>query len=299
MGDRIIGLTLRLLVGACGCAAGAVCAYAAFSNGKLVDPGEAGPMFGVGFAAVVFFSWLMLPVASWCARLGAYGKAWTAKACWVLALVFVLANAIVFASSHRVETVEGRGLAMDGYADAKADKARAIAELDGMKRDELWAASSSCANATTKKERSFCANVQSAQGRIQAASDKIALGRPGAKDAGAETLAWVIGGDAAKVGRAWPVFIGVILELVACAALKFTLSPWAPKAKAATLETAPLKPAVQEQTPIDLTAAAKALAARPRKRRAPRLSRALLPPPSAGDEQAPPPRRRSRQTVKA
>jgi transposase-like protein len=226
-----------------------------------MDKGDAGWWFGIGFTAIVCLSWLMWPLASWCARLGAYDRSRLLKAAWVPMFFFVIGNAIMFTAQHRTETVSGKTVAIDGYEAAKVDKARMVAELDTLKTNSRWAASQGCTNATAQKSKDFCDGVKALQGRIQAAQAKIETGRPGSADAGAETLAWVLQGDAKKIGLAWPVYIAIMLELAATLALKFALSPWTPKGAQAPVSNDTQDTVVQEaaQATPDALAQVKAL----------------------------------------
>lgn len=228
MGNIIVGTLLRLLVSVCGAAAGAVCVYTAGENGRLLDAGEAGRFFGLGFMAIVVFSWTAWPLASWCARLGASAWSLGLKLAWIPLFIFVVSNAIMFTASHRVETVEGKGHVIEAYDGAKESRSRLLGELVTLKANPAWEASKAC-TARAKGSKVLCEQKAQLESRIQAAEAIIAKGKPGAKDAGAETLAWVIQGDAAKVGRAWPVYIAVMLEMVASLAFKLALSPWSPK----------------------------------------------------------------------
>jgi hypothetical protein len=89
-----------------------------------------------------------------------------------------------------------------------------------------------------------------------------------------------------------------MLELAASLSMKLALSPWTPRHKAVTLKALAIEPAVREQTPIDLAAAAKLLASRPRKPRRPKLGRALLAASAAGEDGIPLSSKRERQTLR-
>ncbi len=215
MGNDIKRHTLCLLIAAGGCVAGAYSAYAAFTNGKLLAEGSAGLMFGLAFAAVVIVSWLMLPWADKRAEEGSHRDAWLWRVSWLLALVFVLANSIAYAVHYRTEMTENRGLKIDAYERARQMETLATAEMNGLRTNPRWEATSGCSNVTAGKSRLFCERVQSAQARIEAAEALLLKGRPAAKDAGAETLAWVLNADESKVRRSLPIFWSLILELIA------------------------------------------------------------------------------------
>lgn len=230
-GNAIIGGTLRLLTGACGIAAGAVCAYTAYHNGLNMDPGEAGQWFGYGFLAIVCGSWLLWPLAGHMKLLGNDAWATGLKVAWVAAMLFVIGNAIMYTASHRTEAVEGRGLVIDRYTEAKAEKTRLFEELNLLKQNPAWEESKGC-TLRIKGGKRLCDSKATLEAKIDAQNAILKAGKPGSKDAGAETLAWVLNADASKVGRAWPIYIAVMLEMMASLMMKLALSPWAPAATA-------------------------------------------------------------------
>jgi hypothetical protein len=215
MGNNIKRHTLCLLIAAGGCVAGAYSAYAAFENGKLISGGSAGLMFGLAFGAVVVVSWLMLPWADKRAEEGSHRDAWLWRFSWLLALGFVLANSIAYAVHYRSEMTETRGLRIDAYERARQVEAMATAEMSGLRMNPRWQITSGCSNVTAEKSKAYCAMVHNAQAKIEAAEAQLVQGRPATKDAGAETIAWVLGVEEAKVRRALPIFWSLILELMA------------------------------------------------------------------------------------
>ncbi len=215
MGNNIKRHTLSLLIAAGGCVAGAYSAYAAFSNGKWITDGVAGTMFGLAFAAVVIISWIMLPWADRRAEEGSHGDAWLWRASWLMALGFVLANSVVYTVHYRTEMTENKGLKIDAYERARQVEAMAITEINELRTNPRWDLTSGCSNVTAEKSRLYCERVHDAQERIQSAEAVLGQGRPAAKDSGAETLAWVLSADEAKVRRSLPIFWAVILELIA------------------------------------------------------------------------------------
>jgi hypothetical protein len=110
---------------------------------------------------------------------------------------------------------ETRGLRIDAYERARQVEALATAEITGLRTNPRWQITSGCSNATAEKSKAYCAMVHNAQAKIEAAEAQLVQGRPGTKDAGAETIAWVLGVDEAKVRRALPIFWSLILELMA------------------------------------------------------------------------------------
>ncbi len=215
MGNNTKRQALGLLIAAGGCVAGAYSAYAAFSNGKLITDGVPGTMFGLAFAAVVIISWIMLPWADKRAAEGSYRDAWLWRASWLMALGFVLANSILYTAHYRTEMTEIKDLQIETHERARQLEALATAELSKLRTNPRWEATSACSNVTAAKSRLYCDQVRDAQARIQSAGLILKQGRPASKDAGSETLAWVLSGDEAKIRRGLPIFWAVILELIA------------------------------------------------------------------------------------
>ncbi len=215
MGNNHKRHALSLLIAAGGCVAGAYSAYAAFSNGKLITDGAPGTMFGLAFAAVVIISWIMLPWADKRAEEGSHRDAWLWRASWFLALGFVLANSILYTVHYRTEMTESKGLRIDAYERAQRVEALATSELNELRTNSRWDMTNGCSNVTAPKSKQYCEQVQEAQARVQSAEAILGHGRPAAKDAGADTLAWVLSADEAKVRRSLPIFWAVILELIA------------------------------------------------------------------------------------
>jgi hypothetical protein len=245
---QILEGVLRTSTIAVGLGAGAVCAYTAYHNGLAMAPGDAGQWFGYGFLAIVGGSWLMWPIASFMAYLGNKSWAFGLKAAWVIAMLFVTGNSIMYTAYHRSETVEGRGQVMERYDDARKAKDAYLEEIQLLKKNPVWERSMSC---TRRARGSWRLCKRKAElDRLIAAKDVILqAGKPGSKDAGAETLAWVLSGDASKVGRAWPVYIAIMLELTASLFLKLALSPWdvAPKAGEKQKEETEEEPGTEEE----------------------------------------------------
>ncbi len=241
---------LSLLIAAGGCIAGAYSAFAAYSNGETLAGGTAGAMFGLAFAAVVIISWIMLPWADRRAEEGSYRDAWLWRVSWLLALGFVLANSIAYCAHYRTEMTETKGRLIDAYDRAQRAEAEASAELKGLQLNFRWEATSGCSNVTAPKSMHYCERMREAQSRAEAARAALAQGRPGAKDAGAETLGWVFGVDEAKVRRSLPIFWAVILELIASLCMREAFATLRPNAGASRLRTGPaLRPSMQTGVP--------------------------------------------------
>ncbi len=205
---------LSLLIAAGGCVAGAYSAYAAFSNGRVISDGTAGTMFGLAFGSVVLISWIMLPWADKRAEEGSYRDAWLWRGSWLLALGFVLANSIAYCAHYRTEMTEVKGLQIETYQRAQSIESLATAQLERLRTNSRWIKTSGCSN-IPEKSRRYCELVRETETRLRSAQETLAQGRPASKDAGAEILAWVLGGDEAKIRRSLPIFWAVILELIA------------------------------------------------------------------------------------
>jgi hypothetical protein len=219
---------LSILIAVGGCVVGSYSAFAAFANGQLIADGVAATIFGVAFAAVVVISWIMLPVADLRFDEGARRDAWLWRGSWLLALGFVLANSIVFSAHYRTEVTEVKGLQIEAYERAQRAETLAAAELQSLRTNTRWEATSGCSNVTAPKSKAYCERVHDTQSRIESAQTILVHGRPVANDAGAQTLAWVLGGDEAKVGRSLPIFWAVVLELMASLCMKNAFSSLRP-----------------------------------------------------------------------
>jgi hypothetical protein len=229
---------LSLLIAAGGCVAGAYSAYAAFSNGVLITDGIAGTMFGLAFAAVVIISWIMLPWADRRAEEGYRRDAWLWRASWLMALGFVLANSIVYTVHYRTEMTEAKGLKIETHERARQIEALAAAELNGLRTNPRWEATSGCSNVTATRSRQYCEQVRGVQARLQSAGAILSQGRPASKDAGSETLAWVLSADEEKVRRSLPIFWAVILELIASLCMREAFASFRPDRAQAGLQPA-------------------------------------------------------------
>jgi hypothetical protein len=248
-------LALSLLIAAGGCVAGAYSAYAAFSNGKLITDGIAGTMFGLAFAAVVIISWIMLPWADRRAEEGSHRDAWLWRASWIMALGFVLANSIVYTVHYRTEMTEAKGLQIETHERARQIEALAAAELNGLRTNARWEATSGCSNVTAARSRQYCEQVRNVQARLQDAGVILSQGRPASKDAGSETLAWVLGADEDKVRRSLPIFWAVILELIASLCMREAFASFRPDGVQASVQPAQtreegLKPSMAYREPV-------------------------------------------------
>jgi hypothetical protein len=228
MGNNSKRIALGILIAAGGCVAGAYSAYAAYSNGSLITDGLAGTMFGLAFAAVVIVSWIMLPWADKRAEGGSYRDAWLWRMSWLMALGFVLANSIIYTVHYRTEMVETKGMKIEAFERAQRLQALAAAELTGLRTNPRWGATSGCSNATAARSIQYCDHVREVEARVQSGEAILQQGRPASKDAGAETLAWVLGVDESKIRRSLPIFWAVILELIASLCMREAFATWRP-----------------------------------------------------------------------
>ncbi len=225
-------------------------------------------MFGLAFAAVVVVSWLMLPWADKRAEEGAHRDAWLWRVSWLLAVGFVLANSIAYSVHYRTEMTENRGLRIDAYERARQMETLATAEMNGLRSNPRWQATSGCSDVTVEKSKLFCERVQNAQARIEAAEALLNQGRPASKDAGAETLAWVLGMDVAKVRRSLPIFWALILELMASLCMREAFATMhtsqSSKRILEDFEPGPFKPAIPgRRRPLPLGGREPAIAGAP------------------------------------
>ena len=255
----------RLAIGICGSVIGSYCAYTAFRNGQYLAPGLDGIAFGAAFGAVVIGSWFLLPLASVASGL----RALLTKAGWLLCVAFVLANAIGFTATHRTEKVGGATIAITGYDQALATLTTARSELETMKSNTRWAATQGCTNATADKSIGFCSQVAARQSEIKAAQDTINKGRPAVADAQAETIAWVLQADAITVSRAMPIFVAVVLDIMASLFMFAALAP------AAAREVIDITPIV-EPVPVSMSRPLQVRA--PKKQQKSHILQTLAPP---------------------
>ena len=218
-------LPSRLAIGMCGFVVGAYCAYTAFRNGQAMAADIDGIAFGSAFAAVVVGSWFLLPLAEEFSGI----RASVLRGGWALCLAFVLVNAIGFTATHRTEGVSSRTTAIQTYDAAIAALPLAETELAAMKQNARWAATAGCTNATAEASKLFCEAIATKQSELKGIQARVNQGRPGAADAQADTIAWVMQADASTVSRALPIFMAVVLEI---AASLFMFAAMVPSAKA-------------------------------------------------------------------
>lgn len=211
----------RLAIGICGLVVGGYCAFTAFRNGQNFAGGVDGLVVGAAFAAVVVGSWFLLPLAS----VASGRRAIVTRAGWLLLVAFVLINAIGFTATHRSANVGLAAVAITGYDQALATLTTARAELDTMKANPRWTATTGCTNATAEKSVGFCGLVASRQQDVRTAQEAISRGKPATADAQADTIAWALQADAVTVSRAMPILMAVVLDIAASLFMFVALAP--------------------------------------------------------------------------
>ncbi len=199
-------------------------------------------MFGLAFAAVVVVSWIMLPWADKRDEEGAHRDAWLWRLSWLVAVGFVLANSVVYCVHYRQEMTETKGLQIEAYERARQAQSLAVAELDKLKTNVRWEATSGCSNVTAPKSKVYCEQVSGLKARVESAEGVLNQGRPASKDAGAESLAWILGADESTVRRSLPIFWAVILELIASLCMREAFATLRSPAAPLTLTAAALTP---------------------------------------------------------
>lgn len=207
------GSVARACLLVAGIAGGAYCAGTAFLNGLEGAGGLAGYAMGVSGAAVAFGSWFILPEAAKLADEGRRGEALVARLGWVMCTVFVLWNATGFTALHRTEKTGNAQVSIEAYDRAAQQLTAAQSELALAKTNARWAASASCTDATVEKTKAFCAQVAVIKSNISTAQLILSKGRPGAADAPAEAIGFVLQLNPALVGKLDPVLKALVQEL--------------------------------------------------------------------------------------
>lgn len=229
-------LLTRSALGLAGCGCGAYCATTAFWNGSSLAQGVLGLVFGGAFASVAIGSWFLLSTAEHRAKAGEHGVAWYARAAWIMCIIFVLANSIGFAASHRVEVTGGKELAIAAYDRAIRLEAEAQLTLEAYRRNPRWEASRGCTDITVQASQAYCAEVKTAKAALTSAQAEQRAGRPASADAAADTIGWLLSVNPATVARMLPVLWAVVLELAASAFMWLALTgPLPVKSEAITI----------------------------------------------------------------
>ncbi|MFZ1107790.1 MAG: hypothetical protein WAN43_05525 [Rhodomicrobium sp.] len=258
-----------------------------------------GYLFGALGVALVALNWIMPGAAAFAASRRARFQQAAAMLLWIVCAAFTLMSSIGFSAMHRAENGAERLESAARYFRAKADHERLTGELAAMKTSPKYEAAAGCADAHAR-QATFCAAVKAKEAEIKAAKRDMDAGRPASVDPQAETLASLTGFEVGQVSTALAVSVAVVMELVSSLGF-FAVAHAAPSPSAnpsAAPQTASgsvisLKPL----SAADVSAAAKALASRPRPGRRKKRLGAALSPPSATKAEPPAPRRRSRARV--
>jgi hypothetical protein len=163
---------------------------------------------------------------------------------------FVLVNAIGYTALHRDENVGSASTRIAAYDLALRDLPRLQAELEAKKPNPRWRATAGCSDVTVPKSDSYCADVRSVQDKIAEAANTVRTGKPLSSDPQAERLAMVLRVTPDQIGTFLPIFIAVVLELLATVAITAAFAPM----RIAPSQHAPLAladPAWLSAEPID------------------------------------------------
>lgn len=237
-------IALRLTAGAAGTAFGAYCAMAAYSNGVAMKPGTVESyLIGAAGVASVVFSWFALSAAWEFIKVRNWPAAAFILGGWVLALVFILMNSTSYTASNRTSQVGFKTDVITRYDAAVQGLASERKALALVEKDERYAKTAGCTNATVEKSKTFCNNVALIKSNIASYINVVnTTNRPATADAGAENVAWVIGWAVTlapeSIGRFVAVYWAVIADLLSsiCWFIAFSLPSSAPKRKEAVAE---------------------------------------------------------------
>jgi len=219
-----------------GLAGGAYCGSTAFLNGLEGATGWAGYALATSGLSVAFGSWFILPFAAHVSSEGARGEAWMLRFGWALCTAFVLWNATGFTAIHRTEKVSTSQVSIDAYNRAETRLSEATAELNEYKKNKRWEATNGCSNATVDKSREFCGQVAVTKSNISTAETTLAKGRPGAADAQAESIGWLLQLNPALVSKLDPVLKALIQEIAMSLFLLCAFRPSTARKEAVTVK---------------------------------------------------------------
>lgn len=252
-----------------------------------------GYLFGALGVALVALNWIMPGAAAFAASRRARFQQAAAMLLWIVCAAFTLMSSIGISAMHRAENGAERLESAARYLRAKADHERLTGELAAMKTSPKYEAAAGCADAHAR-QADFCAAVKAKEAEIKAARRDVDAGRPASVDPQAETLASLTGFEVGQVSTALAVSVAVVMELVS--SLGFFAVAHAERLPSASVAP-PLKaPAPVSSAPVvsltplsaaDVSAAAKALASRPRPGRRKKRPGAAQFPPSATDAKLP------------
>ncbi len=262
-----------------------------------------GYLFGALGVSLVLLNWVLPGAAAHAASRRARLQQAACIFLWIVCAGYTLVSSVGFSAVHRAETGADRQESLDRYDRAKAEHERLMGELKAMKASPKYEAAAGCADVRSR-QADFCAEVKAKADEIKAAKRDMDAGRPASVDPQAETLASLTGFKIEQVSTALAISVAVVMELVSSLGF-FAVAHAAPLPSAslsASPATAPppVSSPVVKLTPLsatDVSAAAKALASRPRPGRRKKRTGAALPPPSATEAELPAPRKSSRAKV--
>ncbi len=262
-----------------------------------------GMLFGALGVALVALNWILPGAAAHAASRRARLQQAACVFLWIVCAGYTLVSSVGFSAVHRAETGADRKESSERYDRAKADHERLTGELAAMKASPKYEAAAGCADAHYR-QADFCAEVKAKEAEIKAAKHDMDAGRPASVDPQAETLASLTGFRIEQVSTALAISVAVVMELVSSLGF-FAVAHAAPLPSASlsappAMAPPPVSSHVVSLTPLsapEISAAAKALASRPRPGRRKKRLAAALPPPSATEAELPAPRKSSRAKV--
>ena len=253
-----------------------------------------GYLFGALGVALVALNWILPGAAAHAASRRARLQQTACIGLWLVCAGYTLVSSVGFSAVHRAENGADRQETAGRYERAKADHERLTGELAVMKASPKYEAAAGCADAKWR-QADFCAEVKAKEAEIKAAKRDMDAGRPASIDPQAETLAKLTGFDIGSVSTGLAIAVAVVMELVSSlgffAVAHAAPAPSAPAPQSAAPVSATPSIKLEAIPPVDLTAAAKALASLPRPSRRKRLA-AALPPPGTTDAEMKPLRKR-------
>jgi len=202
----------RIVAFGAGLFCGSYCLVAAFRNGQSLGNGSMidSTAFGIAFAAVVVGHWPLLGLAD---RERGLLKRYALRLLWALCVVFVLVNDIGYFASHRTETIESRGQAINEYGMARSEVERINGRLSAMKDNRRWDSTDGCTNATVPKSKAFCEDWRAARVALKEARATVREGKPATRDPQSVIFAWLSGMDQSWVSHVLPIFWSMVLTL--------------------------------------------------------------------------------------
>lgn len=180
----------------------------------------------------------------------AYLRAISSTLIWVVCVSFSLTAAIGFSASNRDTVISARSNDAESYRRASQDRESILRDLDAMKGNRRWAATSGCTNATASKSVAFCKSVRDTENRLRSVNLVLASSRQiTTDDPQASTLSRISGLSRSHVQIALVILVAVVSELVSSLGLfAVTVPPKSrqvqtkPKKRTKTTKRRPPKP---------------------------------------------------------